>query len=419
MVRESKIDWFTILLYFFMIITGWINLYSTDLDDGTGILDIHSNHGRQLLFIGISLVAAIIILILDTKFLEFLSYILYGLSIALLVVALFMSAVRNTSSWIGLGSSFAFQPTEFAKMATIMALAKFMSRYNFSLSRLQDVLTCALIVIVPMGLVLAQNDAGSALVFLALILIFFREGLHPLFLLAGLVLAVVGVLTVLYAHSAGGVVILIIFILAISALSWLFIAQKKYLEFHIPFAALLIAIVFVGNIAIKPHQSSRIRVLVTPEEKMSEADKKTYYNLRESLVAIGSGGAWGKGFGHATHTSGDFVPEEHTDYIFCVISEEHGFAGAFVLLVLFMVLFWRIIYMAENSKTRYARVYGYGAASVIFMHVMINVGMTIGLLPTIGIPLVFYSYGGSSMIAFSLMLFMLMNHYSYRTNIMR
>jgi rod shape determining protein RodA len=418
MVRESKVDWFTVLLYIIMIVTGWANLYSVVRDDNEVLWSMNTPYGRQLIFIGAALAGGIIILILDTKFLEFISYILYGLSLALLITTMFLPETRNTSSFINLWG-FGIQPTEFAKFSTIMALAKYMSRYNFSMSRVQDVLLCGLLVIAPMGLILAQNDAGSALVFPGLILIFFREGLHPLFLLALFTFVVVVVLTVLFAHSVAAVIILFIFIALFVMLIWFFVSQRKFLAVHLIAMGICFGIVLGGNLFIQPHQSSRMRVLITPEEKMSEPDKETYYNLRESLVAIGSGGPLGKGFGNATHTRGDFVPEEHTDYIFCVISEEHGFLGASILLLLFLVLLWRIIHMAENSKTRYARIYGYGAASIIFMHVMINVGMTIGLLPTIGIPLVFYSYGGSSMIAFSFMLFILMNHYSYRTNIMR
>ena len=187
----------------------------------------------------------------------------------------------------------------------------------------------------------------------------------------------------------------------------------------------LCALPLAVNFVVKPYQSARIRVLVASEEKIEREAKagdksllKARYQLRESMVAIGSGGLTGKGYGNGTHTRNDFVPEEQTDYIFCVIGEEHGFLGTTLILVLLFALILRIVYLAENSKSRYARVYGYGMASVIFMHIFVNVGMTIGLVPTIGIPLPFFSYGGSSMIAFTMMLFILMNHYSYRQNIL-
>ncbi len=185
-------------------------------------------------------------------------------------------------------------------------------------------------------------------------------------------------------------------------------------------AVMLASISMVTANVVKPHHSARLRVLfASDEERSNDKDlKKVYYNLRESLVAIGSGGVTGKGYTKGTHTRGDFVPEEHTDYIFCVMGEEQGFVGSSAVLVLFLLLLARIIYVAENSKSMYARVYGYGIASIIFMHVFINIGMTIGLLPTVGIPLAFFSYGGSAVISFILMLFVMMNHYSYRTNIL-
>lgn len=419
MVRESKIDWVTALLYFAMLLFGWLNIYSSSSEEGTGLLNMSTHHGRELFFIIASIALGIFVVFLDTKFMEVISYIVYGLCILGLLYVLTMKQIKGANSWIPIGS-FKLQPTEFAKLGTLMALSRYMSRFNFSMDRRSDLMIGLGIVLFPMLLVLLQNDAGSALTFASMILVFYREGLHPLVLVSLFLLGVVGGLSITISDVDGYQYYIIAGIVLSAATSFFLFFRRQFLLIHIGAVLILCILPFTVNQLIKPHHSARLRVLAASAEEI-EKDKdleKVYYNLRESLVAIGSGGFSGKGYGKGTHTRGDFVPEENTDYIFCVASEEHGFLGSSLILVLFFVLIARIFYLAENSKSAYARIFGYGAAGLLFFHVLINVGMTIGLLPTVGIPLPFFSYGGSSMLSFSLILFILMNHHSHRTNVL-
>lgn len=422
MVRESKIDWLTILLYLLIVFFGWANLYSISWEDNASLVNFDTPHGKQAFFILVSIGIGALILFLDTKFLEFTSYFVYGASVLTLMAVLFVSAVSGASSWFEIGG-FKIQPTEFAKITTLMALAKYMSRFNFSFDRLSDFAMVAGAVLMPVALVLLQNDAGSALVFFSLIFVLYREGLHPIFLIGIFLLGVVGVVSIMLSTTPGAAGFIIAAILLLTAAGAVFLAMRERVRliwFVVAIGAFLCVIPLTIDMFVKPYQSARMRVLVSSEDAIKEEAslEAVYYNLRESLVAIGSGGITGKGYGNGTHTRGDFVPEEHTDFIFCVIGEEHGFLGTATVLILYLLLLARIIYIAENSKSRYARVYGYGAASILFMHIFVNVGMTIGLLPTVGIPLPFYSYGGSSTIAFTILVFISINHYSYRSNIL-
>ena len=450
-LRESKIDWITIGLYFIIVLLGWLNLYSTSKDEATSLLNFSTYHGKEAFFILASFVLGILIMFLDTKFLEFLSYFFYGFCILLLLAVLLVVSVNGASSWFEIGGV-KIQPTELAKVATLMALAKFMSRFNFSLKNRNDLLIAVGIVALPIVLVLAQNDAGSALVFMGLVIVFYREGLHPLVLIGGILLVAVAAISLLFSTTHALPFYIAPFVVIIIAYSFVSIFRWRFLMFHLAALVFLIAIPFGVTKVVKPYQSARFRVLVAPdpkitnpeeelakqeafakmtpeqkrkrvEEKKIEDDgkrelKKVHYNYLHSLVAVGSGGVLGKGFGNSTHTRGDFVPEEHTDYIHCVWSEEHGFVGSSILLILFFSLVARIFYVAENSKSDYARVYGYGVGAILMIHVIVNIGMSIGVVPTIGIPLPFFSYGGSSMLSFSMMIFILINNYSYRTNVL-
>jgi rod shape determining protein RodA len=418
-IRESKVDWITIGLYLVIVVLGWLNLYSTSSSIDPSFINFNSYHGKEAVFLIASFGLGIFVLFMDTKFVEFVSFIYYGLCMLALVAVLFVSKVSGAASWFEIGGV-KIQPTEFAKVATLMALAKFMSRYNFSLKNRQDLLTVLGIVFLPMVLVLAQNDAGSALVFCSLVLVFYREGLHPLILLGLLLLVSVGFISLVFSAHKWLPLYLAVPLVLLAGASYWYIFRRRFIAWHIVGLLFLVSIPFTATKVVKDYQSARFRVLVATnaEIKKDEALKKVHYNYIQALVAVGSGKVWGKGFGKSTHTRANFVPEEHTDYIHCVFGEEHGFVGSTVLLLLFFLLVVRVIYVAENSKTVYARVFGYGAASILIVHVIVNIGMSIGVVPTIGIPLPFFSYGGSSVIAFSLMLFILMNHYSYRTNIL-
>lgn len=422
MVRESKIDWITLGLLLLTMLIGWLNLYSVSVEEDPSFINMNTHHGKQAVFILSSLGIGALIMFLDTKFLEVTSMYIFGASMILLAAVLFMSKVSGASSWFAIGG-IKIQPTEFAKVATLMALAKVISKHNFTFARTQDFFLAVGMVLVPMGLVLLQNDAGSAMVFAGLILMLYREGLHPLFLLLVFLIGLVGITAIIFSTTPlVNAYIILVLVVATAGVSVFFVMTNR-IKMILPAVGVglfLVVIPLTINFAVKPYQSARIRVLVASKEQIQKEEslKKVNYNLEESLVAIGSGGLTGKGYRQGTHTRGEFVPEEHTDFIFCVIGEEHGFLGSATVLILFLCLFGRIIYISENSKSRYARVYGYGAASILFMHVFVNVGMTLGLLPTIGIPLPFYSYGGSSTLAFSIMIFVLMNHYSYRTNVL-
>jgi len=422
MVRESRIDWITLGLLLLTMLLGWFNMYSVSVEEDASIINMTTHHGKQAVFILASLGLGALIMFLDTKFLEITSMYIFGASMILLAAVLFVSKVSGASSWFAIGG-IKIQPTEFAKVATLMALAKVISKHNFTFARTQDFFLAAGLVLVPMGLVLLQNDAGSAIVFAGLIFMLYREGLHPLFLLLIFLIGFVGIIAIIFSTTplVNGYLILGL-VVATAGVSVFFVMtnRTKMILPAVGVGLFLVIIPLTINFAIKPYQSARIRVLVASEEQIQKEEslKKVNYNLEESLVAIGSGGLTGKGYRQGTHTRGEFVPEEHTDFIFCVIGEEHGFLGSSVVLILFLCLLGRIIYISENSKSRYARAYGYGVASIIFMHVFVNVGMTLGVLPTIGIPLPFYSKGGSSMLAFTSMVFILMNHYSYRTNIL-
>ncbi len=422
MVRESKIDWITLVLLLLLLSLGWLNLYSVSGEDNPTYINFNTHHGKQATFILFSIGLGTLILFLDSKFIEATSYIVFGVAMALLMAVLFMSKVSGASSWFTVGG-FKIQPTEFAKIAVLMALAKFMSRHNFSMDRTQDFLLIGAAVLLPMLLVLAQNDAGSAIVFGGILFMLYREGLNSFWLLLLFLVIVNGVIAIIFSTTplVNGLIISF-HVLAIAAIS-VFLALRKQIQSIFAIMGIggfLILITLGINLLVKPYQSARIRVLVSSSDEIQaeESLKKVNYNLEESLVAIGSGGLTGKGYQQGTHTRGAFVPEEHTDFIFCVIGEEHGFVGTSTVIILFLLLLTRIVYIAENSKSRYARVYGYGAASIIFVHIFVNIGMTIGLLPTIGIPLPFFSYGGSSLITFTLMIFVLMNLYSYRSNVL-
>ena len=418
-VRETKVDLFGMLLVTAMVILGWFNLYAISYEDGAGFLDLSTYHGRQALFILFSFGLGGFILFLDTKFMEFISYIVYALSLVLLVAVLGVSSFKGAASWFEIGG-FKFQPTEFAKVATLMALGKFMSRYNFSLRNTADLLTSVAIIVVPMLLVLLQNDTGSALVFTGLVLIFYREGMHPIFIIVGAILGVNVVSSIIFGNTLTQQIVISIVFTAMVVGSWIFLFRFRFLTLHLVALLFLAGMPFMASKVLKPHQSARLRVLTASAEEIRSDStlKGVHWQLQHSLLAIGSGGLAGKGYQESTHTRGDFVPEEHTDYIYCVASEEHGFLGSMMVLILFLLLIWRLLHMAEYAKSKYAQVFGYGVASIIMMHAFVNIGMTLGLLPTIGIPLPFFSYGGSSMISFTMMVFVLQNHYSYRSNIL-
>ena len=412
----GNVDWMSVSLYILLIFFGWVNIYASQYnDDQTLLFDLSQRYSKQLLFIAVSLFVAFIILIIDWKFFEAFSYILYGGIIILLIILLITGEqTAGATSWFNIGN-YKFQPSEFAKFITILALAKYLNTHNIKMQVFVTKLRSFIIILVPMLLIILQNDLGTALVFLSLILLLYREGLSGNILILGLVVGILFIVTLLINKFVFSGILVII-----SFLFFLFSRRKKK-EFLVILAGLAMAISFVFSVSyifnnmLSPHHVERINILLGREIDPHGAG----YNLIQSKIAIGSGGFFGKGFLEGTQTRFDFVPEQSTDFIFCTIGEEWGFFGSLIFIVVFIALLIRIINLAERQRSTFCRIYGYGVASVLFVHFAINIGMTIGLAPVIGIPLPFISYGGSSLIGFTILLFIFLNLDSYRLQILR
>jgi rod shape determining protein RodA len=412
----ENIDWLLVALYLVLVLMGWLNIYAAVYnEEHRNILDISQNYGRQMIWIGTSLLLGLAILVVEGKFYAAFSYPIYIVIMAVLLVVLVIARdVQGARSWIEIGS-FKLQPSEFAKFATNMALAKYLSTLNIRLEDLKTKITAGLIVLFPMALVLLQNDTGSALVFIAFIFVLYREGLSQNVLIFGFLAGVLFILALMVPNT-----VLLIVIGSVGLLAYLLMRKtRKNLVVILTITALSAGVVFSVDYAfhkiLQTHQRERIEVLLG---KRSDP-KGAGYNVNQSLIAIGSGGLSGKGFLQGTQTKYDFVPEQSTDFIFCTVGEEWGFLGSTVVILLFLGLLYRIIFIAERQRSAYTRIYGYGVASILFFHLMINIGMTIGLAPVIGIPLPFFSYGGSSLWGFTVLLFVLIKLDSYRMYILR
>ena len=398
----QNIDWITVLLFLLLVFIGWINIYSAVYnEEHSNIFDFSQRYGKQLIWIFAALGIAFIIMLIDATFFTTFSYLIYSLSILSLVAVLLIGTeIAGSKSWFQFGS-IAIQPAEFAKFATCLAIAKYLSTFNVSLSRFRSKIIASIIILLPASLVLLQNDTGSALVYAAFLLVLFREGLTGNILLIGLLVAFLFVVTLLSSK------LLIIALLVLTALLMLYFMKRSKKNIIVLVSMLVIASAFVFSVdyafenVLESHHKKRINVLLGKELDLRGAG----YNVHQSKIAIGSGGIAGKGFLKGTQTKYDFVPEQDTDFIFCTIGEEWGYLGSLVVIALFITLLLRIIMLAERQRSNFSRIYGYGVASIIFFHFMINIGMTIGLLPVIGIPLPFISYGGSSLWAFTILLF--------------
>lgn len=410
---SANLDWLTISLYAAMVLLGWLNIYAVGYDESFGqpIFTLSLNSGRQLLFIGASLFIIMGIVILDVRFYDAFAYIMYGvLMVVMLLVPFIGKEIGGNKAWIGIGS-FGGQPSELAKFATALVVAKYIGSVGFRIDNLRNQVTLFAIIGLPMVLTLLQKDTGTALVFTSFMIVFFREGMSPFLLIVGFCAAAIFILTLLvpdpwYLHVAIAAVVLALIILG----------KKKVKRMALlTIGGLLIAGViesvdYVITDVLKPHQQNRIKALINPD-----ADPLGYgWNVTQSKIAIGSGGFSGKGFLQGTQTKFDFVPEQSTDFIFCTIGEEEGWIGSLIVVALFVTLLLRVIYLGERQKNRFARVYAYGVASILFFHFAINIGMTIGLFPVIGIPLPFFSYGGSSLWGFTILLFILLKIDAHR-----
>lgn len=412
----QNVDWVLPACYIVFVILGWLNIYSAVYNENhKSIFDFSQNYGKQLIWIITSLTLALVILIIDGKFYEAFAYLFYGAALLLLLATLFISRdVKGAHSWIDIGS-FKLQPAEFAKVATIMALSKYLGSLDIKITRLKTKIICALIILVPSGIILLQNDTGSALVFFSLIFVLYREGLSQNFLILGFLAALLFVLSLMVSKIS-----LWIAIASTAVLAVLFIRKTKkniltIIVLALTASSLVYSVNYVYEKFLQPHQRQRIDVLLGKKTDLKGAG----YNVNQSLIAIGSGGWTGKGFLQGTQTKYEFVPEQSTDFIFCTIGEEWGFAGTAFVLLLFLFFLFRILVVAERQKSHFTRIYAYGVASVFFFHILVNIGMTIGLVPVIGIPLPFFSYGGSSLWTFTIMLFVLIKLDSYRAFILR
>ena len=452
----AKIDWKTILVFVALVFIGWLNIYAAVYNEAlSGAFSLSSKYGMQLIWIGISAIAALVILLIDDIYYHQLAYPAYAVMLLVLLLTLVVGhKVNGARSWLVVGP-ISIQPAEFMKVATALTLARFMSEYNFSLTKARGVLGVGIILFVPIAIILLQNDMGSALVYCSFLLVLFREGLNPwvyyaIFLVVGLFVgsfllsptALLAGLVVLFVVSqffsnrnpresvifvaSVGLVSLVLY-----GLSWLWqwgldyyhsllvaslvmlvpaliYAYREKLSTIYLYAAMfgcsllfLGAVDYVFNDVLQLHQQKRILDLLGIESDL----KGWGYNVHQSKIAIGSGGFWGKGFLDGTQTKYDFIPEQSTDFIFCTVGEEWGFVGSAVVLALFATLIIRLMKMGERQQEPFRRVYCYGVAGVFLFHTIINIGMTIGLMPVIGIPLPMFSYGGSSLLAFTILFF--------------
>ncbi|MBP6512218.1 MAG: rod shape-determining protein RodA [Bacteroidia bacterium] len=412
----ENIDWVLVVFYVVLVLLGWVNIYAAVYnEEHKNMFDLTQNYGRQMLWIGTSLVIGLAILVIDGKFYAAFSFPIYIVTMGILLVVLVIARdVQGARSWIEIGS-FKLQPSEFAKFATNMAIAKYLSALGIRMEDMKTKITAGLLILLPMALVLLQNDTGSALVFIAFIFVLYREGLSQNVLIFGFLAGVLFVLALMVPNT-----VLIGVIGGLGLVAYLLMRKtRNNLIVILIITALCSGIVFSVDYAfneiLQTHQRERIEVLLG---KRSDP-KGAGYNVNQSLIAIGSGGLTGKGFLQGTQTKYDFVPEQSTDFIFCTVGEEWGFVGTAFVLILFTLLLYRIVFIAERQRSTYTRIYAYGVASILFFHLMINVGMAIGLAPVIGIPLPFFSYGGSSLWGFTVLLFVLIKLDSYRMYILR
>ncbi|MCR5453566.1 MAG: rod shape-determining protein RodA [Bacteroidales bacterium] len=452
-----SVDVIVVVIYSALLFMGWFNIYAACYDDThDSIFDFSMRYGKQLIWIGVSYVIAMLILASNFRLYSVLSYFIYGLMILLLVAVLVVGTKTNGArSWFEIGP-IKIQPAEFAKFATALALSKLMSAFNFDIRKFHDFMLAVGIIVLPAILILLQPDMGSVLVYFSMIFVFYREGLSGIFLwlvvmgvaifvstlqypllavIIGLVL-VAGIWFLAFGHTLLEVLIGWGGIAIMSAIFWVinYYALDGRFELHklivgacgllfpgivvysylkrswnttfiwagmLVMFAVVFSVDFVFNNIMTDHQQTLIRVFLGLEVD----PRGTGYNVEQSKIAIGSGGLYGKGYLQGTQTKFNFVPEQATDFIFCTVGEEWGFIGSTVVILLFVALILRLIFLAEMQRSAFARVYGYCVACILFLHVAINIGMTIGLVPVIGIPLPFFSYGGSSLWSFTILLF--------------
>ena len=459
-----SLDWWTFGIYLALLVFGWISVCGASYTYGdTDIFSLSTRSGMQIVWIGTSVVLGFVLIMLDDRFYDTFAYIIYIALLVLLFATIFNPhQIKGSRSWLVLGP-LRLQPAEFAKFATALAISKFMSVYGFDIHKWKHFAIACAIILLPMIFIVGQRETGSALVYLAFFLMFYREGMPGSILFTGVAMVIYFVVGIRYAEvyfpdsltSVGKFSVLLLIQLFSIGMVWVYCNSKKALHMlmyclgisivllffmkmpfnkayvQLPMMVILIGYLiweglgsrlysyffialfalgsvgffygadFIMNNVMEPHQRSRINVLLGLDEDLRGAG----YNVHQSEIAIGSGGLEGKGFLNGTQTKLKFVPEQDTDFIFCTVGEEEGFVGSAGVLILFLLLIWRLIYLSERQPFRFGRVYGYCVVSIFLFHVFINVGMVLGLTPVIGIPLPFFSYGGSSLWGFTFLLF--------------
>ncbi len=430
--KEDKlfynVDRVMLLLYILLVFMGWLNIYAAVYNDlHSNILDISQKYGKQLIWIGGAVVLAIIILMIEADFYTVFAYVFYGIVLAACIAVPFLGKeIKGSKSWFRIGEA-GIQPAEFMKFAANLALAKFLSNVNLKIEehfgssstlfeKYKNTIVAGIIIGAPLLIIkVLQDETGLAIVFIAFVFTLYREGLSVNFLLIGLLGAMLFVLALLVVNKY-----LFITIGVFSLLSFLFIKRNRKNFFLVFLTASMACSMVMGTSYLyehlEPHQKVRIDVLLG---RGTVDLKKEGYNVNQAKIAIGSGGFWGKGYLKGTQTKYDFVPEQDTDFIFCTVGEEWGFIGSAFVILLQLALILRIIYISERQRSSFSRIYGYGVASILFFHLAINIGMTIGLAPVIGIPLPFFSYGGSSLWSFTILLFIFIKLDANRLLILR
>lgn len=400
-----------VLLYFLLVILGWLSIYAAVYnEEHHSILDTSQKYGKQMLWILTSIVIIFFILIFDGKFFSKYTKPIYIVSVLSLVLVLIIGKkIGGARSWFAFGS-FTLQPSEFAKTATLLLLSSYLSQFNSNLRKWGVKIKAMLIITAPALLILLQPDAGSTLVYIALILVLYREGLSGNYLVIGISAVGLFLLCVLFPNWVGTLVWML------TSMGYYYFQKRKKKVWRATILILISGLTYIASVSfiynsvLLPHQKDRIDIILG---KIQD-DYGVGYNLNQSTIAIGSGGFFGKGFLEGTQTKLKFVPEQSTDFIFCTVGEEWGFVGSLLVVVLFIALLMRIVHIAERQRSAFSRIYGYGVASILFLHFFVNIAMTIGLMPVIGIPLPFFSYGGSSLWGFTILLFIFIRLDAYR-----
>jgi len=410
-VGISNYDWISILLFNLLVIIGIISIYSATYDPSQINL-FQTFYGKQTLWFMFSYILVLLLAFIPVKTIKNFSSLAYLFGLLLLVLVLFLGAnINGNRSWFRLGA-FSIQPAEFVKLFTVLGLAKLLTETDFKITKWRNLMQATVLILVPVMLILLQPDLGSAIIFLSLFLVFYRDGLSIFYYLFVLLIASLFLLTIYFGQLKVMVVVVLIYILV--NLFTYFKLKRLFLVQTTGILLLSLATVFATNFVfnkiLKPHQRNRIEIVLGKKTD----DRGTGYNLKQALIAIGSGGVYGKGILKGFQTKGDYIPEQHTDWIFTVIGEQWGFVGSLILVILYTLLLIRLIIIAERQKQKFARILGYGLISILFFHYALNILMVLGLFPTIGVPLPFLSYGGSSLWAFTLLLFIFLKFDAHR-----